>query len=116
MVETDAQVLHQAYLCTGFVVPRHHLVQDRIVACLTDISCRTEYEPHRVVVESAADVVVAALGERLVLMVASAVGELGSGDIQDSLTRTRRDLVHKAHQILIRIAETHATSYAALEE
>ena len=116
VIETDSQVLHQTHLCTRFVIPWYHLVQDTIITCLADVRCCTEDQPHRVVIETAADIVVTAFGERLVLMVTASVGELRRSDINDTLTSTGRDLMHEAYEVLVRIAETHATTYSALEE
>ena len=58
----------------GLVVEGHLLVEDREVAGLLDVGGGARDQPQRVVVEAAADVVVAALGERLVLVVGAAVG------------------------------------------
>ena len=46
-----------------FVVPRHFLVQDAEISRLLDVCHRAEDKPHGVIIESAADVVVATLGE-----------------------------------------------------
>ena len=72
------------------VVERHLLVEDREVAGLLEVRGDAEDEPERIVVEAAADVVVAALGERLVLVVGAAVGELRRGDVEDPLAGARR--------------------------
>ena len=61
----------------------HGLVEDRQVAGLLDVGRDREHQPRRVVVEPGADVVIAALGERLVLVVRAAVGELRGGDVED---------------------------------
>ena len=73
-------------------------------------------EPVRIVVEAAADVVVAALGERLVLVVRAAGGQLGGGQIEDALAGARRGHVHKAQQVLIGVAEAQAAADAGLVE
>ena len=49
-------------------------------------------------------------------MIAAAIRELCRGNINDTLTGTWRNLMHEAHEVLVRIAEAHATAYAALEE
>ncbi len=49
-------------------------------------------------------------------MVAAAVGELRGGDVDDALAGATGNLVYKAHEILVAVAEAHATSDAALEE
>ena len=49
-------------------------------------------------------------------MVAATIGELCRSDVDDTLTRTWRYLMYKAHKILVGITEAHATTYATLEE
>ena len=85
-----------AALGAGLVVVRHRLVEDARVAGLLDVGGHAQDQPQRVVVEAGADVVVAALGERLVLVVGAAVGELRRGDVEDALARPLRDHVHEA--------------------
>ena len=116
MVETDLQVFQQRLLAAGPVVERNRLVEDRKIARFLQIGDRPEEQPERIVAEPAADVVVAAAGQGLVLVIASAVGELGGGDVEDALPRPGGDLVDEAHQVLVGIAETHAAADAALEE
>ena len=116
VVEANAEVLHQRHLAARLVVERHRLVEDGEVARLLEVSDGTEDEPHRVVVEAAADVVVAALGERLVLVVAPAVRELRGGDVDDALAGALGDLVDEADEVLVGVAEAHAAADAGLEE
>lgn len=108
-------MLLKRHFGAGCVVPRHGLGENREVARFLDVVHRAEYQPHRIVVESAADVVVAPAGEGLVLVVAPAVLELRGGDVEDALPCTVRHLMHEPHQVLVRIAETHAPAYAAFE-
>ena len=70
----------------------------------------------RIVVEAAADVVIAALGERLVLVIGAAGGQLRGGQVQDALAGARRRHVHKAQQVLVGIAEAQAAPDARLIE
>ena len=49
-------------------------------------------------------------------MVAATVGELRGGYVDDTLARTARYLMDKAHQVLVGVAESHASSDATLEE
>ncbi len=77
MVEGDAQVLHERHLGARLIVEGYGLVEDGEVAGLLDVGYGAENEPAGVVVEAAANVVVAALGQWLVLMVTAAVRELG---------------------------------------
>ena len=69
-------MLQERDLRSRHVVEGHRFVENREVSRFFDISHSTEDEPARVIIESPTDVVVAALGERLVLVIASAVGEL----------------------------------------
>ena len=116
VIHRDLQVLEEGDLRTGLVVEGHHLVEDREVARLLDIGHGAEDEPAGVVVEAAADIIVAALGEGLVLVVTATVGELRGSDVDDALTSAWGYLMDEAHEVLIGVAEAHATTYAALEE
>ena len=69
----------------------------------------------RIVVESAADVVIAALRQWLVLVISSAALELRRGQVEDPLTCACRNHVHKSQQVLVRVAETQASPNARLE-
>ena len=48
-------------------------------------------------------------------MIRTAIGELGCRDIQDALPCPLRDLMDKAEQVLVRIAEAHATANSGLK-
>ena len=115
MVEAVLQVLQQGAAIVGVAVVGSRLIQDGEVAGLLDVGRCTGDQPQRIVIEAAADVVVALLGQGLVLMVAAAIAELGGSDIQDALTGALRDLVHEAQQILGGIAEAHAAANATLK-
>ena len=116
MVERNAQVFHQRHLRAGFVVERHHLVENAEVASFLYICNCSEYKPHRIIVETASDVVVSTLCKRLVLMIAAAVRELGRSYVYDTLTRPFRYLVYKSHKVLVGVAEAHSAADSALEE
>ena len=116
MVKTDTKVLHKRHFCSGHILPWYGFVQDGEVSGLTDIGSSTEDEPHRVIVKSSSYIIIAAFGERLVLVVATSIGELGCSDVEDTLPCTRRDLVYKANEVLVRVPETHSAAYTALEE
>ena len=49
-------------------------------------------------------------------MVAATVRELGAGDVDDALAGTGRYLMNEAYEVLVGIAEAHASTDAALEE
>ena len=114
--EADRQVVEERRLAARPVVERNLLVEDREVARLLEVGDRAEDEPERVVVEAAADVVVAALRERLVLVVAAAVRELRRRDVEDAFAGAFGNLVDEADEVLVRVAEAHAAPDAALEE
>ena len=94
-------MLKQALLAAGHVVKRNRLVQDAKITCLAQVTANSEYQPHRVVIEPAAYAVIAAFGQRLVLVVATAVGKLGRCDIYDTFAGTLRNLMYKTYQVLI---------------
>ena len=98
------------------VVVGHHLIEDRIVAGLFDVISGGEDQPQRVIVEVATDGVVAAFGERLVLVVGGAIFKLSRGDVDNTLTGALGRLVHKADEILVGIAETHTAANAGFKE
>ena len=109
-------MFEECHLSTFLIVKRHHFIENSEVARLLQIGHRSEDEPAWVVVESASDVVVATLGQWLVLVIAAAVGELRRGNVDDALTGSRWYLVDEAHKVLVGVAEAHSPSYAALEE
>ena len=116
VIERHAQMLEERYLCSWLVVEGHHLIEDGEVARLLDVGNCAEDEPARVVVETTANVVVAAFRERLVLVIASAVGELCRSNVDDALAGTFGNLMDKAHEVLVGVAEAHAASDPTLEE
>ena len=86
------------------------------VAGLLEVGGHAQHEPGRVVVEASADVVVAALGQRLVLVIGAAGRQLRGSDVEDALAGPLRDHVDEAEQILVGVAEAHATADARLEQ
>ena len=99
MIHRDLQVVEEGYLRTGLVVEGHHLIEDREVACLLDISHGTEDKPAGIIIEATADIIVTALCQGLILMVATAIRELRGSDVDDTLTGTWGDLMHEAHEM-----------------
>ncbi len=93
----------------------HGLVEDREIAGLLEVRGHAEDEPGRIVVEPGADGVVAALGQRLVLVIGAAARQLGRGDVDDPLAGARGNHVDEAQQVLIGVAEAHAPADARLE-
>jgi len=64
------------------VVERDGLIEDVPNAALFDIGRQAQHQPQRIVVEVAADGVVATLGQRLILMISAASFQLGGGDVE----------------------------------
>ena len=108
-------MLQQGAAVLGIAVVGGGLIQDAEVAGLLDVGRRAGNQPQGIVVEAAADVVVALFGEGLILVVAAAVAELGGGDVQDALPCALGNLMDKAQQILAGIAEAHAPAHAAFK-
>ena len=107
-------MIHQRSNYAHIVVKRNHLGQDGGITGLSYVSTGTCNEPQRIIVEAAANIGVALLGQRLVLMVSAAVLELGGSDIDDTLSCTIRDQMYEAEQILAGITEAHATTDSRL--
>ena len=107
MLQADLQMFEQRTAILRIAVEGGRCIQNLKVAGFLDVGSRTGNQPQRVIPESASDIVVSLLGQRLILMIASPVAELGRSDIQNPFPRPFRDLVHKAQQILAGIAESH---------
>ncbi len=97
------------------VVVRGGSLQDREIAGFFQICRDSQHEPERVVVEIRANFVVAAFGERLVLVVRATVGELGRRQVEDPLPGASRDHMEEAEQVLVRIAKTHPAANPRFE-
>jgi hypothetical protein len=109
------EVNQQRRFGAGGVVERNHLVENAAVAGFLQVGGHAHDQPERVVVEPAADPFVAALGQWLVLVISSAVFELGCGQIEDALAGALRDDMDEAQQVLGRIAEAHPPPDPGLE-
>ena len=112
IMEAAAQVLHQRLGLALVVVKRHLLRENPDIARLLDVGRHAENQPERIVVEAGTHVEIAALGQRLILMIGAAIRELRRRDIQNPLAGARGNQVHKAEQILRGIAEAHAAADA----
>ena len=77
VVKGDGEVLKEAFLTARYVIKGYGFIKDAEITCLTQIAADAEDEPHGVIIEAATDAVIAAFGERLVLMVTASVRELG---------------------------------------
>ena len=111
-IKAAFQMSHQGNSSIPVIVKRYLLIQDRGIAGLADISGDCGDQPQRVIVETASDIGVPFFGQRLILMVSAAVLELCGSDIDDSCTRTLRNQVNEAKQILAGITESHAAADA----
>ena len=113
-VEAAAQMFQQRLGLGLVIIERHLLIQDAPVSGLPQVGGSAGDEPQRVVVEASADVAVSLFGQRLILMVSTAILKLGGRNVQNALPCTGGDDMHKAQQILTAVAEAHATAHAAL--
>ena len=95
ILKAPAQVFHERLRQLGIVVEIHHLVENRKIARLAQISRGARDEPEGIVVKARADVRVAAFGQRLILVIRAAVGELRGRDVENALPRALRNQVHK---------------------
>ena len=109
-------MLHKRHFRTGLVVERNGLFKNAEVSGFLYICDSTEDEPHRVIVETASDVVVSPLCKRLVLVIAASVRELGGSDVDDSFACSFRNLMNEAHEILVGVAKAHSSTDSTLEE
>ena len=116
MVHRNLQVFEETHLAAWLVVEWYLLGEDGEISRLLDVGYGSENEPARVIVETATDIVVATLGEWLILVIAAAVWELGAGDVDDALAGTGRYLMNETYEVLVGITEAHASADAALEE
>ena len=116
VIEAAAQVFVKRLLGAGLVLELHRLVEDAPVAGFLEVSRDAEDEPVRVVVETAADVVVAAFGERLILVERAAGLELRGRDVEDAFAGAGGDHLDEAEQVLVGIAEAEAAADAGFVE
>ena len=110
IVEGTIQMLKQRSCEALVVVERRHLVEDTEIAGLADVGGNACYQPHRIIVEAASDFHVAALCERLILMISGAVRELCGGDVEQSLSCAVRNQMYETEKVLAGITEAHAAA------
>ena len=116
VIETAAQVFVKRLLGARFVFELHRFVEDAPVAGFLEVGRDAQDEPVRIVVEAAADVVVPAFGERLILVERAAGLELRGRDVEDAFAGAGRDHLDKAQQVLVRITETQTPADAGFVE
>ena len=115
VAEAAMQMLVERLLGAGLVVVGRLLVENAPIAGLLQIGRHAEDEPMRIVVESATNIVIPALRQRLVLVISAAAIELRRGQVENPLPRSRRHHVHKSQQVLVGIAETEPSANTRLE-
>src|SRR5450755_1612752 len=98
------------------IVELHRLVEDAPVARLFQICPDSYNQPVGVVIEIPAHIVVALLGQRLVLVIRSAAWKLRGGKVEDTLASALRYHVDEAQQILVGIPEAEPASDARFVE
>ena len=87
-VEAAAQMFQQRLGLGLVIIERHLLIQDAPVSGLPQVGGSAGDEPQRVVVEASADVAVSLFGQRLILMVSTAILKLGGRNVQNALPCT----------------------------
>ena len=97
------------------VLVGNYLVKYRLVARFLYISRDREYHPERIVVEIRAELMVAHFGERLILVISTAVFEHSRREIEHTLSCALGYLMNEAQQILVAVTEAHSSAYTALE-
>ena len=113
-VDAAAHVLQQRHFRAGHVVEGGGVLQNGEISRFLHIGADRAHQPQGIVIEAAANVIVAPLGQGLVLMVGGAVGKLDGGDVNDPLPCPVGNNVHEAVKILTGIPEAHAPSGAGL--
>src|SRR3954467_9629345 len=89
--ETPLEVLVERRFRSCFVIVGNELIENAPVARLLDVSCDANNQPMRIVIKSAANIIVPPLGERLVLVVRTAGRQLCCRQVQYPFARTRRN-------------------------
>ncbi len=111
-IKGSLQVFHER-LCLGdIVIKRNGFFQNRDISGFSDIGACSGDEPERIVIEAAADIRIAFLGQRLILVISRTILKLGRGDIDDALSCPIRNQMHEAEQVLVGITEAHASADA----
>ncbi len=77
--EGTAQMFQQRRCIVRIIVEGAQFIQNRIVACFSEIGTGTGNQPQRIIVEAGADIRIAFLGQRLILVVGTALPFLVRG-------------------------------------
>ncbi len=116
VLDRALEVLVERSLGARLVVEWKPLVEDRRVAGLLQVGRDGENQPGRVIVEPGADIEVAALRERLVLVVRAAGRQLGRGDVEKSLAGPGGDHLDESEEVLARVPEPDPATDPRFEE
>ena len=108
-------MLHQR-LRKGFIaVKGNRLVQNGEISRFADVGICAGNKPERIIVEAATYCHVPLFSDRLILVVCTAVRELGSRDIQYACSCPLRDHMYETEQILAGITEAHTAPHTAFK-
>ena len=108
-------MLHKISCLGRITVIRRFFIQDGVIPGFFDICCGTCNQPERIIVETASDIRITFLGQRLILMICTSVFKLCCCNIQNTLSCAVRNQMYETKQILTGITESHAASDTALE-
>ena len=109
------QVLVQRRLGPRLVIKGHRLIEHTAIASFLHVGGGRQNEPQGIVVEPASYVVIAALGQRLVLMVGAAIGKLRGRQIDEPFPGAVGDHVNGAQQILTGITKPDSAPDASFK-
>ena len=112
VLQAALEMIVERFFAAVFVVEGDRFIEDGKIPGFLEVRGYPQHQPERVVVEVAADFVVAALGKGLELVEGSAGFKLRRGQIQHPLAGARRDHLDEPEQILVGIAESQATADA----
>ncbi len=115
VLERTLQMPIKGILAAGTVVVHHLFSENAPIARFLDVSGHSQHQPQRIIVEPGSNIVVAAFGQRLVLMIRPARLQLCGCQIEKPFARPLRDEMDEPQQILIRVAETHAAPDTAFK-
>ena len=110
VVKGTFQMLKERFRKSMVIIEIYHFFQNTEISCFFYISGSSGDQPERVVVETASDVGVSFLCQRLVLMVSASIFKLCCRNIKNSLAGAVRDQVYETEKILTGISEAHAPS------
>ncbi len=115
VLDRPLKVFEQGHFGAWLVFVGHQFIKDGKIPGFLHISCCCQYQPVRVVIEIGTHIVVAAFGQRGVLVESAAVGKLGGCQIKQPFAGALRHNMHKTQQILGGIAKAHAASNPAFK-